>query len=130
MIIRVVAAAIFNDQGHILIVRRAKGQSGAGEWEFPGGKVELGENDHEALTREISEELSLKITVQFCIGENHINFGHKEILLVLYRSMVLSGDLKLCVHDDFQWVDVLQLNQFNLSKADLPFVTKLLSICP
>lgn len=126
MIIRVVAAAIFNDQGKVLIVRRAKGQSGAGDWEFPGGKVELGEKDHEALIREITEELCLVISVQRCLGENHVNFGHKEIKLILYRSVIQSGDLKLSVHDEYQWVDVLELTNFKLSKADLVFIAKLI----
>lgn len=125
MIIRVVAAAIYNDQGKVLIVRRARGQSGEGDWEFPGGKVESGENDHQALAREIAEELSLEITINHCLGENHVRFGQKEILLVLYHSNLIYGELKLSVHDAFEWVRVDQLTQFKLSQADLPFVVKL-----
>ena len=58
--LRVVAAAIFDDAGRVLIAQRPEGKHMAGWWEFPGGKVAYGESDAEALVRELREELGVE----------------------------------------------------------------------
>lgn len=59
--VRVVVAIIENLRGEFLIAERSESKPAAGLWEFPGGKVEAGENDHEALARELEEELGLDL---------------------------------------------------------------------
>lgn len=122
MIIRVVAAAIFNKTGQVLIARRARGQSGEGEWEFPGGKVEKGESDVEALVREIHEELNLSIKIGESLGSNQLHLSNKIIELVVYISEFDSGEVQLVDHDAYEWVELNQLLNFQLARADVPFV--------
>ena len=60
-LIHVAAAAIFNSQGQVLLALRSKKQHQGGLWEFPGGKVEAGESVRDALSRELEEELGIRI---------------------------------------------------------------------
>jgi 8-oxo-dGTP diphosphatase len=109
----------------ILIVRRGPGQSGAGFWEFPGGKVELGESPEQALHREIEEELGIQIQVQELIGEDVHHYPTKSIRLRVYRAEALQAKLTLTEHDDFRWCLPGEINLDELSAADRPFVFKL-----
>jgi 8-oxo-dGTP diphosphatase len=109
----------------ILIVRRGPGQSGAGFWEFPGGKVELGESPEQALHREIEEELGIRIHVQNLIGEDVHHYPTKSIRLRVYKAEALQEKLTLSEHDDFKWCLPSEINLEELSAADRPFIAKL-----
>ena len=61
-VVYVAAAAIFNQDGHILLAKRPEGKSMAGLWEFPGGKIESGETPERALVRELAEELAITVS--------------------------------------------------------------------
>lgn len=129
MPILVVAALIhrFADPDkRLLIVRRGPGQSGAGHWEFPGGKVERGESPEQALAREILEELDLPIRVGTLFGEVEHAYPSKTIRLRLYWAESLHGDLKLTEHDAFKWMLPAEIDVLELSEADRPFVAQLL----
>lgn len=121
----VVAAVIrqaFGDDSKVLIVRRGPAQSGAGHWEFPGGKVEAGETPEQALIREIDEELGMAIRVGSLIGELDFAYPSKTIRLRLYWAETLQEELHLTEHDDFRWCHPLEINVEELSAADRPFV--------
>ncbi|WP_413568083.1 (deoxy)nucleoside triphosphate pyrophosphohydrolase [Bdellovibrio sp. HCB117] len=125
----VVAAVIrrFADaEKRILIVRRGPEQSGAGFWEFPGGKVELGESPEQALQREIDEELGISIRVGEFIGEADFSYPTKLIRLRLYWAETLQSDLVLTEHDAFKWCLPHEIKVDELSEADRPFVEKIL----
>ena len=109
----------------ILIVRRGSGQSGAGFWEFPGGKVELGESPEQALHREIEEELGIQIQVKNLIGEEVHHYPTKSIRLRIYRAEALQEKLVLTEHDDFKWCLPSEIQLEELSAADRPFVSKI-----
>lgn len=125
--ILVVAAVIHRSHApaEILIVRRGPGQSGAGFWEFPGGKVELGESPEQALRREIDEELGIQIKVQDLIGEEVHHYPTKSIRLRVYRAETAQESLTLVEHDDFKWLKPQDIQIDQLSAADRPFVTKI-----
>jgi mutator protein MutT len=110
----------------ILIVRRGPGQSGAGFWEFPGGKVELGESPEQALHREIEEELGIQIKVQALVGEELHHYPTKSIRLRLYQAETLQEKLTLTDHDDFKWCKPAEIPIDELSAADRPFVSKIM----
>ncbi len=110
----------------ILIVRRGPGQSGAGFWEFPGGKVELGESPEQALHREIEEELGIRIQVQSLVGEELHHYPTKSIRLRLYRAETLQEKLTLTEHDGFKWCLPSEIPIEELSAADRPFVAKIM----
>ena len=83
----VVGAAIFDDSGRLLAAQRAAPARYAGLWEFPGGKVELGETPAEALVRECREELGIEIEVGALVGQADIDIG----VLQVYRASIVSG---------------------------------------
>ncbi|AFY01858.1 (deoxy)nucleoside triphosphate pyrophosphohydrolase [Bdellovibrio bacteriovorus] len=125
----VVAAVIQRQEdpeGRILVVRRGPEQSGAGFWEFPGGKVEAGEAPEQALVREITEELALNIRVHDLIGEEDFAYPSKTIRLRVYWASVKGGEeLVLTEHDDFKWQRPEEIDVMSLSAADRPFVAKI-----
>jgi mutator protein MutT len=121
----VVAAVIrqsFGDDSKVLIVRRGPAQSGAGYWEFPGGKVEPGEPPEQALVREIDEELGVPIRVGELIGELDFAYPSKTIRLRVYWAETHQTELHLTEHDDFRWCHPYEINVGELSEADRPFV--------
>jgi mutator protein MutT len=110
----------------VLLVRRGPGQSGAGDWEFPGGKVERGEAPEEALAREIEEELGLQILVKEKIGENCYSYPHRTIKLSLFWATISQGHLQLREHDAFEWLSPGSIILEKLSPADRHFIRLLL----
>ncbi len=98
----VVAAAIERD-GRYLAARRTKPDWAAGRWEFPGGKVEPGESDTDALVREIREELGVEIAVGARVpGEWPL---HDDLVLHLYFATLINGEPEaLDHHDELRWL--------------------------
>lgn len=96
---RVVAAAIVRD-GRVLTARRSKPAALVGGWEFPGGKVEPGESDEDALTRECAEELGVRIVVGAHLG----TASDRRIDLVLYAATLLGVEpVAGSDHDELTW---------------------------
>ena len=105
MPIRVVCA-IIEKKGAILAARRGPRQDHAGLWEFPGGKVELGEDDRTALVREIDEELGCGIEPDSLIGSTRCTTpSGVAIELVAYAARVTSGAVHPREHDAVRWID-------------------------
>ncbi|MEN0060081.1 MAG: (deoxy)nucleoside triphosphate pyrophosphohydrolase [Bdellovibrio sp.] len=128
--ILVVAAVIYqfmDPEKKVLIVRRGPGQSGAGFWEFPGGKVETGESPEQALHREIEEELALSIQVKKCLGEEIFVYPSKVIRLRVYWAETSHSEIVLTEHDAFKWCRRNEIPTQDLSEADRPFVAKIRS---
>lgn len=115
-----VTAAIIIENNKVLLTRRAPGEKHAGWWEFPGGKVEPGEPPENCLRRELREELEIDAAIGKKLIENIHHYDTGAIRLMAYRATILSGDPSLNVHDDYQWVDVSDLNQYQLLPADVP----------
>ncbi|HEV7205991.1 MAG TPA: (deoxy)nucleoside triphosphate pyrophosphohydrolase [Jatrophihabitans sp.] len=96
----VVAAAIVRD-GRLLAARRTQPSRHAGGWEFPGGKVEAGEDDATALRRECHEELGVRIAVGPRLGEA----TDAGVRIVLYGATIESGEPQpLEDHDELRWL--------------------------
>lgn len=110
----------------ILVVRRGPAQSGAGFWEFPGGKVEEGESPEEALVREIDEELAVSIRVQGLLAEEEYAYPSKSIRLRVYWTETEQAEVKLSEHDALKWLLPEEIVVDELSAADRPFVAKIL----
>ena len=117
----VVAAVIFHED-KVFLARRAPGQRLAGFWEFPGGKIELGESASEAVAREIKEELGIDISVGGFIGECEHQYETWSIKLMVFECKWTKGRLIPKVHDDIAWVKAEELASYSLAPADLCFI--------
>lgn len=117
----VVAAAIERD-GRYLAARRTKPDWAAGRWEFPGGKVEPGESDTDALAREIREELGVEISVGERVpGEWPL---HDDLVLHLYVATLTDGEPQpLDHHDALRWVTPDEFDDVAWLESDVDAVT-------
>lgn len=123
----VVGAAIVRD-GRVLAARRSRPVELAGRWEFPGGKVEPGESERDALVRECAEELGVRIAWverlpgEWPIGETLMLRVH---LAVLAEGEPMPGD----DHDELRWLGPGQLQDVDWLPADVPAVAALREHC-
>ena len=115
-----VTCAIIDNEGKILIARRAKGQKLAGKWEFLGGKVEDGESPEVCLKRELVEEFGIQVEVGEFICSNKHHYDHISIELMAFRTKHISGEFMLSDHDTIEWVAPEELLNYDLAEADIP----------
>lgn len=120
-----VTAAIWVEDGRVLIARRRPGVSQAGLWEFPGGKVCPEETPEQCLQREIREELGVEIAVGKFFGENIHAYEDRTIRLLAYRVSVKRGEISLNDHAELAWVAIADLDGYRFCPADVPLVRKL-----
>lgn len=115
-----VTAAIFRDGDKVLLMRRAADQPLAGEWEYPGGKFEDGEDGPTCLRRELYEELGIDAEIGDLITiAKHTADSGKVIELHAYEITSCVGEIQLRVHDDMHWVPVVNLLSHPQLPADL-----------
>jgi 8-oxo-dGTP diphosphatase len=120
-----VTAAIWIENGRVLIARRRRGASQAGLWEFPGGKLRPGETPEQCLAREIEEELGVRVEVEGFFGESVHAYAHDTIRLLAYRVRATGGTPVANDHAELQWANPRDLERFPFCPADLPFVRRL-----
>lgn len=121
--IEVVATVIFRE-GKVLCVQRPKNSKEyiSLKWEFPGGKVEQGEDRIQALKREILEELQLEIqNIDFLTTVEHI-YPDFHLVMHAYKCKISSGEPVLTEHADMKWLPVDELDQLDWAAADIPVV--------
>jgi 8-oxo-dGTP diphosphatase len=123
----VVAAALIDGDGRILLQRRAAGRTMAGLWEFPGGKVEPGERPEAALVRELAEELGIEVDEEalvpgpFASADN----GGRHMLLLLYLCRSWRGTAEALDADALRWTAVEDMHALAMPPADVPLVAML-----
>jgi 8-oxo-dGTP diphosphatase len=115
--LKIVCAIIIGDD-KILTAQLAPGSGRAFEWEFPGGKINLGESAEEAVIREIGEELSIEITICNPLKTIIHNDGEKDFELIPFICTKVSGEINLAEHNQILWVSFAELEKLNLSAAD------------
>ncbi|MDD6438010.1 MAG: (deoxy)nucleoside triphosphate pyrophosphohydrolase [Prevotella sp.] len=116
---RVVAAVIMRDGKYLCMQRCRKGRDYIAEhWEFPGGKVEAGETDHEALIREIKEEMDWDVYVGRKLGTVEEQYPDFSISLTAYLCKGGNGEFKLLEHLDYKWLTKDELPRLNWTDAD------------
>lgn len=119
--VHVVAAAICSS-GRYLIGRRPPGGSAGELWEFPGGKVEVGESPEAALRREIREELGVEIEVGRLLGRSELESAERLLVLDLYAATWQSGELETRAHLELVWAEAAAFGSFCFAPADQPFL--------
>ncbi len=116
---RIVVAVIFDDQGRVLITRRAMHSSHGGMWEFPGGKLEAEELPTAGLIREIKEEVGLDILTYSFLGEIVHDYGTKIVNLLVFRVEEYWGEALLRESQlDLRWVEVKDLSDYSFPAAN------------
>lgn len=126
-VIEVVALALRNtEDAKYLLARRSPGGSGAGFWEFPGGKIEPNETQEQALRREIFEELSFDLSLHKLryLGENLHCYDNRRIKIYLWRAEVnFRPELRLIDHDCADWFSKNEIKELKLSAGDKYFIS-------
>lgn len=126
--IRVVAAVIAKE-GRYLITQRRPTAVLAGLWEFPGGKVEGGETDQDALRREVQERVGVDVDVGACIGRRTHNYDGYSVDLALYQALIVGGeDPKPVRVADCRWVASDEFEKYPFPAADQATMDLLLGI--
>jgi 8-oxo-dGTP diphosphatase len=121
-----VTAAVIEREGRILIARRREDDRFGGIWEFPGGKIEPGEEPRDCLRREIREELELVIEVGASLGEFPYVSPLRSLILLAFRASILSGAPVLHDHSELAWPRPGDLSAFDFAEPDRPLVDRLL----
>lgn len=121
----VVAAAIFNKQGEVLLALRPAHLHQGGLWEFPGGKIEEGEDVRTALARELHEELGITITRTRPLIRIPHRYPDKAVLLDVWRVDDFAGEAHGRENQRLEWVAVNRLRDKDYPAANLPIITTL-----
>lgn len=123
-IIPVTCAIIFH-QEKVLAAKRSQAMDLPGKWEFPGGKVEEGENPEKCLLREIKEELSIDLEIFGTLTPSQFAYSTKVIMLLPFAANWRSGQLQLLEHEEVLWLGKNELFYVDWAEADLPIVHEL-----
>ena len=119
----VVAAIIQDEAGNYLCCKRGDWKAAAGKWEFPGGKIENGENLEDALIREIKEELDTEITVLRQFDRSTTG----EIDLVTFVcDLAGAKPIQSTDHSELRWVPENELSKLDWAEPDLPALKRIL----
>jgi 8-oxo-dGTP diphosphatase len=124
-----VVAGVLTRRGAIFAARRAASRALGGYWELPGGKVEAGEADEEALVRELAEELGIEVSVGPRLAESVWDGGSRPIHLIAYFVTRESGDVEVrpsgVDHDAFRWLRREELFGVEWAPPDVPLIVAL-----
>lgn len=122
----IVAAAVIEHEGSILVTRRKSTGELAGLWEFPGGKVEDGEDPRATVVRECSEECAIDVVVDDILDVTFHRYPRRDVLLLFYRCRLgARRDVQHLDVADHRWVAPTELRQFELPPPDEAVLTKI-----
>ena len=125
--IDVVAGVIRRDDGRILISQRLADDTLGGYWEFPGGKVEPGEELKAALRRELIEELGIETEIGAEIHSIVHAYPDRDVRLFFFEARITAGEPKKLEVADHRWVMVTEIMDYQFPEADLPLLQQLQS---
>ena len=124
-VVQVVGGVLVSPDGQILACQRATDQVMAGYWEFPGGKVDVGETQSDALNRELNEELGLDIKVGTHLTAIEHDYGPMIVRIAFFSCPFDGQNVISNVHDECRWISVSDAKLLNWLPADIEFVNHL-----
>lgn len=119
----VVGVALLDGAGRVLVAQRTEPPALAGLWELPGGKVDAGESERDALIRECKEELAVTVTLGQRVGED-LPIGPHGVLRV-WSGRIASGELTAVEHAELRWIGADDLEVLEWLPADRPLLPAL-----
>ena len=128
--ILVVAAALYDTRGRVLIAQRPPGKHQAGRWEFPGGKVSPGESETQALVRELREELGIEVTASRPFMRLGHTYPDRSVELSMWIVERFAGTPRGLDGQELRWIAPADLAHADLLEADRPFVEALVDLPP
>ncbi len=126
----VVAAALLDADGRVLIAQRPEGKALAGLWEFPGGKVNPGERPETALIRELAEELGIEVE-EACLAPltfTSYSYDDFHLLMPLYVCRRWRGIVRASEAQALKWVRPQNLRDYPMPPADAPLIPALIDL--
>jgi 8-oxo-dGTP diphosphatase len=123
--ILVVAAALYDRDGRVLIAERPPGKHMAGRWEFPGGKVNVDEPEAQALARELREELGVEVASSRPFMRLRHSYDDRDVELSMWIVESFAGDPQSLDGQRLKWVQPERLCDEDILEADRPFVEAL-----
>ena len=121
----VTAAILRNEIGEILICQRPEHKACPLLWEFPGGKLEVGETLQECLKRECQEELNIEIEVWEEVGTTYYDYPTFSVEIHFFDATIIKGEPIASEHQQILFVSPSQLDEFEFCPADVEIVQKL-----
>lgn len=129
----VVAVALIDEKGRVLLHRRRFEGVHAGLWEFPGGKVQTGESPETALVREIEEELGLQTQefqlrpISFASGPRDPSLPNQHLVILLYTCRDWRGEVQCLAGHELDWFAPEDIGSLDMPPLDYPLATDLLT---
>ncbi|WP_318639977.1 (deoxy)nucleoside triphosphate pyrophosphohydrolase [Flavobacterium ardleyense] len=123
-----VTCAIIYFGSKIIVTQRSKEMKLPLKWEFPGGKLEIGESEESCIKREIKEEINIKIEILSKLTNTIHDYGEFQVNLIPFIARHISGDIMLTEHHTYKLLDPAELLHLDWAEADLPIVEELLKI--
>ena len=129
-LVLVAACALIDPDGRVLIAQRPEGKVMAGLWEFPGGKVEAGEQPEQSLIRELREELGIAVKPE-CLAPltfaSHL-YPDFHLLMPLYVCRRWEGFVEAREKQRLKWVRPNELREYPMPPADEPLIPHLIAL--
>lgn len=123
-----VVCGIIKFENKIIVAQRSEKMSMPLKWEFPGGKMENGEDEIACIKREIKEELNIEIEVEQKLTNCIYDYTSFKINLIPFVVNYIGGEIKLLEHKDYKCLDKNDLVNLDWAEADLPILKEFLSI--
>lgn len=120
-----VVAGIIHRNDEILICKRPPHKKQPLLWEFPGGKIEVGETAFQALKRELQEELNIDVKIYDILEQTVHHYEDYSVNLMFINCEIISGIPKNLEHEEIKWVNILDLSNYEFCPADVEVLEKL-----
>ena len=129
-IVSVVACALIDTDGRVLVAQRPEGKHLAGLWEFPGGKIEPGETPERSLIRELREELGIDTEASCLAPLTFASHAYEDfhLLMLLYVCRRWKGTARPIEAAGLRWVRPRDLRELPMPPADLPLIPPLIDL--
>jgi len=129
-LVLVAACALIDPDGRVLIAQRPEGKAMAGLWEFPGGKVEAGEQPEQSLIRELREELGIAVKPECLAPLTFASHSYPDfhLLMPLYVCRRWEGFVEAREKQRLKWVRPNELRDYPMPPADEPLIPHLIAL--